>query len=132
MLLDFFEPVGEGIESLLARNVVGQEDAVRATVENTGDGLVGLLASSVPNLHFDKFVFETQPVGAELDANGDLVLGLELVVHDPLHEARLAHARVPNNNEFEHVVVLLLQRFVTNMLEWLLPESVDLTLLHLY
>ena len=129
VLLDFFEPLHEGDECLVARDVVGEEDAVRAAVENAGDGLEAFLAGGVPDLDLDYLPVDSEVVAAELDANGDLVLRLELVVHDPLQEARLAHSRVPNDNQLEQVVVLS-QRLILDHLVRHVLQLVDLVLLH--
>ena len=60
---------------------------------------------SVPDLQLDNLIVDSESVGAELNSNGNLMLLLELVVHDSLHEAGLAHSSVPNNNQLEEVVL---------------------------
>ena len=60
---------------------------------------------SVPNLQLDNLIVDSESVGAELNTNGNLMLLLELVVHDSLHEAGLAHSSVSNDNQLEEVVL---------------------------
>ena len=47
-MLNFLEPVAKWHEGLIASDVVGEEDAVGAAVENPRDRLEGLLAGGVP------------------------------------------------------------------------------------
>ena len=57
------------------------------------------------------------------------MLLLELIVHDALHQARFADARVADNDQFEKVI-LRCQRSVIEHLERYLLDLLDLTLLH--
>eukprot|EP00353_Schmidingerella_taraikaensis_P008770 CAMPEP_0185581810 /NCGR_PEP_ID=MMETSP0434-20130131/19052_1 /TAXON_ID=626734 ORGANISM="Favella taraikaensis, Strain Fe Narragansett Bay" /NCGR_SAMPLE_ID=MMETSP0434 /ASSEMBLY_ACC=CAM_ASM_000379 /LENGTH=138 /DNA_ID=CAMNT_0028200439 /DNA_START=703 /DNA_END=1119 /DNA_ORIENTATION=+ len=99
VLLYLLEPAAEVLEGFVASDVVCEEDAVGAAIENSRHRLKRFLPRGVPNLEFDDFSIDQEAVAAEFDANGDLVLLLELVVHDALHEARLAHRSVPNNDQ---------------------------------
>jgi len=59
----------------------------------------------VPNLKLDDLIVDSEAEAAELDANGDLMLPLKLIIHYSLHEARLADARISNNNKFEQMIL---------------------------
>ena len=59
----------------------------------------------IPNLELDNFVVNLETIRAELDANGDLVFFLELVVHHSLHQATLSNACVTNDDQFEEVIL---------------------------
>ncbi len=72
-----------------------------SAVENARDRLERLLARGIPDLDLDYLSVYSQVVAPELYSDGDLVLGLELVIHHALHQAGLSHARVSNNNELE-------------------------------
>ncbi len=106
VLLDFFEPFHKVHEGVLARHIIGQEHAMRTTVEDTGDRLEGLLAGCVPDLQLDYLApVYFQPERPEFDTDSDLMLDLELVVHDSLHEATLADTGISNNDQLEQVVL---------------------------
>ena len=106
VLLNFFEPFHKIHEGVLACHIIGEENAMRTTVEDTGDRLEGLLAGCVPDLQLDNLApvyFQTER--PEFDTDSDLMLNLELVVHDSLHEATLADTGISNNDQLEQVVL---------------------------
>ena len=84
----------------------------------------------VPDLELDNFLIDSESVAAELHANCDLMLLLKLIVHDALHQTRLAHAGVADDNQFEKVV-LCWQRLVCQHLKWDLFDLLYLTLFHI-
>ena len=43
--------------------------------------------------------------GTEFHANGDLMLSLEIIIHNSLHKAGLADTSIPNDNEFKELVL---------------------------
>ena len=53
VLLDFFEPFHKVHEGVLARHIIGEEHAMRTSVEDAGDRLEGLLSGCVPDLQLD-------------------------------------------------------------------------------
>ena len=59
----------------------------------------------VPDLKFDYLVVDLKAEGPKLNTNRDLMFLLELIIHDPLHEARFADSSVPNDDEFEKMVL---------------------------
>ena len=85
MLLDFFKPFRKWNKRFVPSDVVSQENTVRASVENARNRLEGLLSRGVPNLYFDDLFVYLQIVRAKFNSNCNLVLSLELVVHDSLH-----------------------------------------------
>lgn len=90
------------------------------SIENPCNRLVRFLAGRIPYLHLDYLVLDAQAIRAELDTDSNLVLRFEFIVHYSLHEARLSDARIADNDQLEHVVVLLLQSFVGDVLVRLL------------
>ena len=81
MLFDFHKPLLNVCESLFAGDIVAEEDAVGASVENSSDWAEGLLSCSVPNLQLHDFVINLHDKAAELHTNCYLVLQLEVIVH---------------------------------------------------
>ncbi len=92
MLLDFLQPVLHIGEGLLPGNVVAQEHAVGASVEDPSDRAERLLAGRVPDLQLHDLAVQLDYEGPELDADRHLVLQLELVVHHAGQQARLTNA----------------------------------------
>lgn len=85
VLLDLFQPASQVFESLIPRDVIGQEDAMSTTVKNPRHRFERFLTSGIPNLELDDFVVYLETIRAEFDADCHLMLLLELVVHDALH-----------------------------------------------
>ena len=92
MLLDLLEPVAHVVERFFARDVIGQENTVRAPVEDACDRPERLLPRSVPYLKLHYLILYMSDEGAELDTNSHLVLNFEVVVHDPRQQATLSNA----------------------------------------
>ena len=92
LVLDFVEPAVEVHEAVHARQVVREEDSVRAAIENLCDRLEALLAGRVPDLQLEACVFHFDPKGAELDANRAVVLRVEPVLRQSVQNARFAHS----------------------------------------
>ena len=120
MLFNLIVPGLNIDEGFVPCHIISQENTVGSSIKDSSDWFVGLLACCVPDLHFDNFVFHFDTERAELNTNGDLVFCLKLIVHDSLHKTRLANPSVANDDEFEHVIVLVLQGFVGNMFTRLL------------
>ena len=74
MLFDFHEPLLNVRESLFAGDIVAEEDAVGASVENSGDWAEGLLPCRVPNLELHDFVINLDDEAAKLNTNCHLML----------------------------------------------------------
>lgn len=88
--------VGEGV---LIGDVVDDNDAVGAAVVGRGDGAEAFLACRVPDLEFDRLAFEFDGADLEIYADGrDVRLGVG-VVCEPEEQARLADARVADQEE---------------------------------
>ena len=77
MLLDLLQPVLDIGEGFLAGDVVAEEDAVGAAVENASDRAERLLAGRVPNLQLhdlpvqpdhERFRWEPFPISGRVDS----------------------------------------------------------------
>ena len=91
-----------------------------SSIENPRDRLVRFLARRIPYLHLDYLVLNAQAIRAELDTDSNLVLRFEFIVQYSLHKARLSNTRIADNDQLKHVVVLLLQGLVGDVLVGLL------------
>ena len=58
MLLGLFEPVDYVQEGIISGNIIGQEYAVRASVEDSSDAPEALLPCSVPDLELHYLVLD--------------------------------------------------------------------------
>ena len=63
----------------------------------------------IPYLQFDLFIVDRDHARAKLDANRQVVNLLEPLVGKLQEQARLAHARVADDNVFEEVGVAAVQ-----------------------
>ena len=80
-------------------DVVDDNDAVGAAVVGRGDGAEALLACRVPDLELDRLALEFDGADLEVYADGrDVRLGVG-VVCEAEEEARLADARVADQEE---------------------------------
>jgi len=84
------------LEGVSTRDVVDEERASRATVVGAGDGAEGLLSGRVPDLEFDLFVGDGDHAGTKLDADCEIVDGLEAFVGELEEEAGFSHSCVLN------------------------------------
>jgi len=101
MLFDLLQPAPQVLKGLVPCDIVREEDAVGTTIENSSHRLERLLSSGIPDLELDDFVVNLEAIGAEFDTDSDLMLLLELIVHDAFHEAGFTHACVTNDNQLE-------------------------------
>jgi hypothetical protein len=85
----------------------------------------------VPNLKLDDLIVDSEAEAAELDANRHLMLTLELIIHNSLHEARLADTGISNNNKFKQMV-LRAERLVADDLIRHLHKLLYFELLHFF
>jgi len=72
----------------------------------TGDAFEGLLAGRVPDLQLEFVVGPSDFDGAELNSDGWIDVGLELFLEKLHHQTGFPHVRVPDDYEFEEVVVV--------------------------
>jgi hypothetical protein len=80
---------------------------MRTSIEYASDGVVALLATAVPELHFEEaFLVQFGCNRGELSSNSYLVVPAEGVVADALDNAGLTHARVTNQNQFKSCIKL--------------------------
>ena len=106
VLLDFVHPVFDGGETLAVRDVVGDDDAVRALVVAAGDGLEALLAGRVPDLQLDRLAVDLDRADLEVDADGRHEVVCEHVVRESQQQRGLADAGVADQQHFEQVVAI--------------------------
>ena len=60
----------------------------------------------VPYLHLEGHLPNFYQQGSKLNANGHLMIFLELVVTHPVHEARLSNRTVADYNQLKQEIVL--------------------------
>jgi hypothetical protein len=105
-LVDLLQPVADVVERLLVRDVVDDDDAVRAAVVGGGDGAEALLAGRVPDLELDLLAVELEVADLEVDADGGDVRVSVRVVGEAEKKARLADAGIADEKKLEKVIVL--------------------------
>ena len=72
------------LQSVWFCDVVGQDDTLRASVEDLGDRLKTLLPRCVPDLELDNLLLlHSEHKGAELHADGHFVVLSELFIRRP-------------------------------------------------
>jgi len=106
LVLDLCKPVLQIHVRVQLRDVVSQKHGVGTSVEDLGDALERLLASSVPNLKFEGDVFHSDQQRSEFDSHCHFVVLLELVVAHAVHQAGLSDSRVSNYDQFKQEVLL--------------------------
>ena len=62
-----------------------------SSVEDASNRPKRLLACSIPDLQFNNLLIDCENEWTELHTNSDLMLYLELIVHDPSQQTTLAH-----------------------------------------
>ena len=97
--IDFIQPLLDIVKRVLIGDVVHDDDAVCAAVVRAGDGAETLLTGSVPNLELDHLAVELDRSDLEVDANGRDVRVRVRIVGETQEQARLADARVANQQE---------------------------------
>ena len=85
IVFDLIDPFSQTLERSSAGDVKNQQGSNCAPVVGPGDGLVGFLASSIPNLHFDFFISNLKGFRAEFHSNGGVGINFEHIVYK-LHE----------------------------------------------
>ena len=147
MLLNFSEPILDIFKSFITRDIVGEEDAVGTSVENSCHWLERLLTGlyeewkenkikisllstySIPNLKLDDFAVKFEAKSAEFDSNCHLMLLLKFIVHNTFHEAWFADTSVSDDDQLEGVIHS--DDVVRgDHLEWDSFDLLDLTLFH--
>lgn len=121
MLLNLLKPVGYVRECLLIRAVVHQDDAHRALVVGLRYRPKALLPRSVPYLQLHSLLVNHDLLNLEINPYRFIVkfclltdrrhvAHWETVLRETQQQTRLAHARVPNDDQFKQVVVTLSAR----------------------
>lgn len=103
--MELIEPSADAVEGGPATDVVDEERTDGATVVGGGDSSEALLASGVPDLGLDLLAIDEQLLRLELDADGRLGVGVELVASEPREQVRLPHRRVADHHDLEQVVL---------------------------
>ena len=65
-----------------------------------------LLACSIPNLKFDDFIIDINWLESEIDANGNHIIFIELIICKPEEKRWLAYCTITNHNKFILMVIL--------------------------
>mmetsp|Transcript_9632 Transcript_9632/g.20473 ORF Transcript_9632/g.20473 Transcript_9632/m.20473 type:complete len:102 (-) Transcript_9632:330-635(-) len=97
VLLDLADPVADALERPPVRDVVDEQDALRAAEVGGRDGAEALLAGGVPDLELDAFAVHFHVFDLEVDADGRDERGREAVVGVAEQQARFTHAAVADH-----------------------------------
>lgn len=89
------------VEGSLVGNVVDQQDAHGAAVVGGRDGAEALLAGRVPDLQLGALSVQLNGADLEVDADGRDKRRRERVLAEAQQAARLADARVANEEQFD-------------------------------
>ena len=114
-------PPGHVVERLLVGDVVEDDGPEGVPVVGGGDGPVPLLARRIPDLDLHRLTSYQEGLGGELHPDGGLGVQAELVPGKPREEAGLAHPGVPDQDDLEEVVVVVLSRAPVAWIETLFP-----------
>ena len=107
MSFELLEPAGDTVEGGAAADVVDDKCADGTAVVGGGDGAKPFLAGGVPNLGLDLLAVDLHALSLELDADGGLGVGVELVAGVARQEVGLAHRRVTDYHHLEEVLLAL-------------------------
>mmetsp|Transcript_29935 Transcript_29935/g.63811 ORF Transcript_29935/g.63811 Transcript_29935/m.63811 type:complete len:305 (+) Transcript_29935:896-1810(+) len=107
MVPELLQPPANVVERGLLRDVVHQQGTHSTPVVCAGDRPVPLLASRVPNLSFDRLSVHLHAPGCELNPNGGLGLQHKLIARETTEKLRLSHRRVPDEDDLEQVVEIV-------------------------
>ena len=84
------------------RHEVGEIEAddgrARSAVVGRGDGAESFLAGRVPHLEAERHPEHVEPLHLEVHADGGLVVAVEHLVAESIHQRRLADARVSEHD----------------------------------
>lgn len=103
--LDFFEPILNVREGVLASNIIDEKGPDGTPVVGSCDRSEVLLAGSIPNLEFNTFLLDGNGLGAKLHSDCYIVGCSRLILDELEHHAGFPHARVPDHDELEQVMV---------------------------
>ena len=94
-------PVGQVVEALAVVHAEGEQAAVGAAVEGRAQAAEALLPRRVPDLQRHRAPVHLQLLVEELHADGVEQVRVELVGDVAVHEGRLAHAAVPQQDHLQ-------------------------------
>ena len=75
------------------------------------DGAETFLSSSVPYLQFDYFLVDIDGLEPEVNADGDHVVLVKIVVGETQQQRTFTHCGVADHDKFEQMIVLLALHF---------------------
>ena len=105
MLANILKPFSCPFERFITGYVVGEENDVCTAVENTGYTLERFLACCVPDLEFTLFAIQNPSESSKFDSDRNLMFISEFVVVHSFHYARFTYCHIPNDNDFEKMVL---------------------------
>lgn len=106
VLLDVAEPGLYIFERFLVRDIVDEQDPHGAAVVHRGNGTEPLLSRSIPDLQLDSLSVNLYRPDLKVDTNRGDEGRRERVFGESQQQARLAHARVADQQELDEVVIV--------------------------
>mmetsp|Transcript_14635 Transcript_14635/g.58481 ORF Transcript_14635/g.58481 Transcript_14635/m.58481 type:complete len:220 (+) Transcript_14635:218-877(+) len=101
LLAQLVDPPLQLHQARRARDVVDDDGRARAAVVHRGEAVVLFLAGRVPDLRLDLSPVDGERLGHEGRPDRRFREGLEVTMHEPPREARLADARIPQQHDFD-------------------------------
>lgn len=98
MVPQLLKPSGNVLVGLVFANVVDQQSSNGASVVCGSDGTVSLLASSIPNLCFDRLRIYLDRPSSELYTNRRLRVQVELVPRESTQQVGFTNTRVSDQD----------------------------------
>ena len=103
--MEFIEPVADAVEGGATADVVNEESTDSAPIIGGGNSSEAFRAGGVPDLGLDLLAVDEELLSLELNADGRLGVGVELVASEPRQQVRLPHRRVSDHHDFEQVIL---------------------------
>ena len=111
---DILHPPSYVPEGVLPRGVENDKGCSGGPVVGSSDCFELLLTGGVPDLELDGFAIDNDIFGSKLDADSELVVGVENAGDEPADEAGLADASIANEDELKGVVEFGLHILIYN------------------
>ncbi len=87
-------------------------------VVGVNNGPEPFLPCGIPDLKFDDFIVDFHGLEPEIDANGDHVVFIELVIGESEQQRRFSYGAVSDHDKLEKEVVLLIFHWI-----WLVDDA---------
>ena len=110
VVFDVLDPTTDIAKSFFPGQVEHDQGGSRGPVIRSSDSSKLLLTSSVPNLQFDNFVSNRDVFRPVLNANGILVVGVELAVNKPTDQTGFTHSSIAHQYKLKRVIKLALRK----------------------